>query len=281
MPTLTINCTKDVCVSQRYPSNAYSELRFGSGSNGDSSDKYYVLLGFDSLGLSSSTVSISAATLTVTKMEGSVGLQLQLFQPEPVAASLPHGQESTNYSGRPGTTTSGASSSVSVGTGHSGNINFNVTSIVRAWADGSTAYGIQLEKTTSGGSLIKTIKTALLPVGQRSPLHTNIKLLRPTLRLRSIDRERSPTDGYTFTWSAGSDGRGLYSASQLSYELQVSTNGGSTWGSTYTTSAGVTSYALNMRSYLGLQALQAYYNTTLMYRVRKNKNPVMERHNVL
>lgn len=266
MPTLTINCTKDVCVSQRYPSNAYSELRFGSGSNGDSSDKYYVLLGFDSLGLSSSTVSISAATLTVTKMDGSIGYNSS-FSARAVRLTSSW-SESTNYSGRPGTTTSGASSSVSVGTGHSGNINFNVTSIVRAWADGSTAYGIQLEKTTSGGSLIKTIQDRTSSSRAKITVTYEYKAPAPNPPA-TINRPGTiTTDGYTFTWSAGSDGRGLYSASQLSYELQVSTNGGSTWGSTYTTSAGVTSYALNIRSYLGLQELQAYYNTTLMYRVR-------------
>ena len=74
------------------------------------------------------------------------------------------------------------------------------------------------------------------------------------------------SDSKTFSWTASTDH--IYASSSLSYQLQVSLDGGSTWGSTYTASAGATSLSVNLRTTAGLSSGQYYYNAKLKVRVR-------------
>jgi len=61
---------------------------------------------------------------------------------------------SANWANLPGNTTTG-SADANTGTGHSGNVSFNVKAIVQAWMDGSGYYGFMLCKEASGGIYLK------------------------------------------------------------------------------------------------------------------------------
>lgn len=73
---------------------------------------------------------------------------------------------------------------------------------------------------------------------------------------------------FTHAWTASMDTNGSVSQSQISYEYQISTNAGSSWGAASTTAAGTASATINYRTYLALQATQYFYNTTMRIRVR-------------
>jgi hypothetical protein len=76
------------------------------------------------------------------------------------------------------------------------------------------------------------------------------------------------TDSKTFNWSDASDTSNIFTPAQLMYEMQYSPTGTDPWGSTYTTAAGVSQYALNLRTALSLLAGQYYYNPNGKIRVR-------------
>ena len=83
----------------------------------------------------------------------------------------------------------------------------------------------------------------------------------------------SPTVGSPITgaspslsWGASTDP--VFASNQIAYEVELSFNGGSSWGNLHTTAAGVTSYAPNLKTILGLQAAQYYLNDQFRFRVR-------------
>nr|MDD6334967.1 hypothetical protein [bacterium] len=78
------------------------------------------------------------------------------------------------------------------------------------------------------------------------------------------------TDSKTLSWTAARDSAGLVSASQITYTVQLSTNGGSTYSGITTTAAGAASYAANFRTLLGQKSGQYYYNASCYVRVRAN-----------
>lgn len=264
MATKKLTCTADVSISQKYSGNAYNaadRLAFGAGSG--SGDAYYVLLKFSSLGLSSNTYNITSAKLTVTKISGAIGYNGSFYaRALRITSSW---SESTTYSGKPSTTTTGASGSVSMGTGYSGSVTFDVTAIVQAWANGSSQYGIQLEKTTSGTSLLKCIGDRTSSSAAYITVTYEAKEPAPTTPTVTAPGTIT-SDSKTFSWTASTDH--IYASSSLSYQLQVSLDGGSTWGSTYTASAGATSLSVNLRTTAGLSSGQYYYNAKLKVRVR-------------
>ena len=154
--TMKLTCTADVGISELYSGNAYNtstRLAFGIGSG--TSDEYYALLKFGSLGLDTGAYNITSAKLTVTKISGDLGYNAT-FNAKAVRITSSW-SESTTWSSKPSTTTTGQSAAVSMGTGHSGSVTFDVTDIVQAWADGSSNYGIQLMHSGTTASNIKCI----------------------------------------------------------------------------------------------------------------------------
>jgi hypothetical protein len=83
-------------------------------------------------------------------------------------------------------------------------------------------------------------------------------------------------DEKTFDWSDSSDSAGYFTSAQLMYEWQISYDNGTTWGdgvtqdnnARITTAAGVSQHLINLRTALGLQPQQYYYNTQCKIRVR-------------
>lgn len=264
MATKKLTCTADVSISQKYSGQAYNSagrLAFGSGSS--SSDAYYVLLNFSSLGLSSTAYKVTKAVLTITKIDGAIGYNASFYaRALRVTSSW---SESTTYDTQPSVTTTGASASVSMGTGHSGSVSLDITSIVQSWLAGSAQYGVRLEKTTSGTSLLKCIADRTSSSAAYITVTYEAKAPAPTTPAVTAPGTVT-TDSKTFSWTASADH--IYASSSLSYQLQVSLDGGSTWGSTYTASAGKTSLAVNLRTVAGLSSGQYYYNAGLKVRVR-------------
>lgn len=264
MATVKLTCSKDVSISEQYSSKAYTaadRLAFGRGAA--SGDRYYALLGFSSLSLDPNLYEITKATLTVNKIDGAIGFSAAMnARAQRITSTW---SESTTWSGRPSSTTSGQSAAKSMGEGHSGSVTFDVTDIVTAWQNGSGQYGIQLLQSDSTASRIKTIadrtssNAAYITVtyGQRVPAPT-----APTVTAPGT----ITTDSATFKWSASTDH--IFDATDLKYQLQVSLDGGSTWGSTISTDANTTNYTVNLRSMAGLSAGQYYYNAKLKVRVR-------------
>ena len=156
MASKTLTVSADVGISEKYPSNAYNgadRLAFGVGE--DSSDEYYALLKFSSLGLTAGAYTITKAELTVTKIEGALGYNATF---NAIAQRITSTwSESTTWSSKPSTTSTGQSAAVAMGTGHSGTVKFDVTDIVQAWADGSSQYGILLKQNGTTASRIKCI----------------------------------------------------------------------------------------------------------------------------
>ncbi len=156
MASKTLTVSLDVGISEKYSSNAYNgadRLAFGVGA--DSSDEYYALLHFSSLGLTAGAYTITSAKLTVTKIEGALGYNATF---NAVAQRITSSwSESTNWSNKPSSTSTGQSAAVAMGTGHSGSVTFDVTDIVQAWADGSSQYGILLKQNGTTASRIKCI----------------------------------------------------------------------------------------------------------------------------
>jgi hypothetical protein len=84
------------------------------------------------------------------------------------------------------------------------------------------------------------------------------------------------TDEKTFDCSDSSDSAGYFTSAQLMYEWQISYDNGTAWGdgitqdnnARITTAAGVSQHLINLRTALGLQPQQYYYNTQCKIRVR-------------
>ena len=155
MASKTLTVTSDISISEKYDKvyTAADRLAFGVGA--DSADEYYVLLKFGSLGLDAGVYDIKSAKLTVTKISGALGFNAS-FDARALRITSTW-SESTNWTNKPSTTTTGQSAAVAMGTGHSGSITFDVTSIVQAWADGSSQYGILLKQNGTTASRIKCI----------------------------------------------------------------------------------------------------------------------------
>ncbi len=264
MGTTKLTCTADVCISEGWPGNAYNRsdhLAFGRG--GGSVGRYYALLKFDALSLDPNLYEISSAVLTVTKISGYVGFDAD-FNARALQVTS-NWSESTTWNTQPGATTTGQSPAVAVGRGYSGTINFNVTDIVKAWQSGSGQYGVRLQQDGSTEARIKCIADKSSGSGayitvtwtQREPAPTTPTVTAPGT---------ITSDSKTFGWTASTDR--VFASSQLSYELQVSFDGGSTWVATHTTGAGDTDIVVNMRTVAGLKPGQYYYNSSLKVRVR-------------
>lgn len=264
MATLKLNCKKDVSISEKYsgnPYNASDRLAFGRGAA--SGDRYYALLGFDALSLDFALYKITKAVLTVTKIQGAVGFDASMnARAQRITSSW---SETTTWSGRPGTTTTGQSAAKSTGDGYSGTMSFDVTKIVQAWQSGSGQYGIQLMQSDSTASRIKCIadrttsNAAYITVTyeQREPAPSTPILTSPGTITE---------DSKTFSWKASTDN--IFPSSSLSYQLQVSLDGGNTWSASYSVAANTTQLAVNLRTAAGLKSGQYYYNTKLQVRVR-------------
>lgn len=253
MATKKLTCTADVSISQKYSGQAYNSadrLAFGSGSS--SGDAYYVLLNFSSLGLSSTAYKVTKAVLTITKIDGAIGYNASFYaRAVRVTSSW---SESTTYDTQPSVTTTGASASVSMGTGHSGSVSLDITSIVQSWLAGSAQYGVRLEKTTSGTSLLKCIGSR----GSSSAAYITVtyenKNPAPTAPAPNAPGKITG-DRVTLSWGASSDN--IFSSGQLAYRVQINFGGGDS--SSFYTNPGVTSLTINLREYLGLRAGQYYY----------------------
>ena len=264
MATKKLTCTADVSISEQYSGNAYNgadRLAFGRGAA--SGDRYWALLKFSSLGLAADTYEITKAVLTVTKISGALGFNAAMnARALRVTSSW---SESTTWGSKPSTTTTGQSAVVSMGEGNSGSVNFDVTDIVLAWQGGSSQYGVCLQQSDSTASRIKTIadRTAsgaayiTVTYAERKPEPTTPAVTAPGT---------ITADSHTFKWSAATDN--IFASSKLSYQLQISLDGGSNWSNTYTAAAGKTSLAVDLRTLAGLKAGQYYYNAKLKARVR-------------
>lgn len=73
---------------------------------------------------------------------------------------------------------------------------------------------------------------------------------------------------HTFSCGASSDSGGFFAPSQLFYDFQFSSNGGSTWSAVYSSAQGSPSKAIDIKALLGLQPLQYYYNANCKIRVQ-------------
>ena len=261
MATKKLTCTADVSISQKYPGQAYNgadRLAFGSGSS--SGDTYYVLLNFSNLGLSNTTYEVTKAILTFTKIDGAIGYKASFYSRALRITSS--WSESTTYDTQPSVTATGASAAVAVGTGHSGSVSLDVTNIVQSWLAGNTQYGIRLEKTTSGTSLLKCIgsrtstSAAYITVtyDNKNPAPT-----RPTPKAPG----KITGDSVKLSWGASTDN--IFSSSQLAYRVQINFGNGDS--SSFYTDPGVTSYTINLREYLGLNSSQYYYNKNFTFAV--------------
>lgn len=251
-------------ISEKYSGNAYNSsdrLAFGRGAS--TGDRYYTLLKFSALGLDPDLYKITEAVLTVTKIDGALGFDATMnARALRITSSW---SESTTWSGAPSTTTTGQSAVKAMGTGHSGSVAFDVTDIVQAWQNGSSQYGIQLRQSDSTASRIKCIadrtsnSAAYITVTyeQREPSPTTPVVTAPGT---------ITTDSKTFSWTASTDN--VFASAALSYQLQVSLDGGSTWGDTYSVTANTTQRAVNLRTIAGVKSGQYYYNTKLKVRVR-------------
>ena len=102
---------------------------------------------------------------------------------------------------------------------------------------------------------------------------------KPELYIDWIPREPDPapppsvttpgtikTATHLFDWGDASDT--VFPANQLSYEKQISYNGGTGWSATYTSAQGISQYLLDIKGALGLAAAQYYYNMNCRFRVR-------------
>ena len=264
MATKKLTCTADVSISEQYSGNAYNgadRLAFGRGAA--SGDRYWALLKFSSLGLAADTYEITKAVLTVTKISGALGFNSAMnARALRITSSW---SESTTWGSKPSTTTTGQSAAVSMGEGHSGSVSLDVTDIVLAWQGGSAQHGLCLQQSDSTASRIKTIadRTAsgaayiTVTYAERKPEPTTPTVTAPGT---------ITADSHTFKWSAATDN--IFASSKLSYQLQISLDGGSSWSSSYTAATGKTSLAVNLRTLAGLKTGQYYYNTKLKARVR-------------
>lgn len=261
MATKKLTCTADVSISQKYPGQAYNgadRLAFGSGSS--SGDTYYALLNFSSLGLTDTTYKVTKAVLYFTKIDGAIGYNASFYaRALRITSSW---SESTTYDNQPSVTTTGTPAAVAVGTGHSGSVSLDVTSIVQSWLSGSAQYGIRLEKTTSGTSLLKCIGSRTSSSAAYITVTYENKNPAPTTPTPKAPGKIT-RDSVKLSWSASTDN--IFSSSQLAYRVQI--NFGSGDSSSFYTDPGVTSYTINLKEYLGLNSSQYYYNKNFTFAV--------------
>jgi hypothetical protein len=99
----------------------------------------------------------------------------------------------------------------------------------------------------------------------------------PSLSTPTLSAIPSPitSNTYGFSCSATNDSAGLVDSEDLCYELQISTNDGSTWGgnepgddSFIQSGQGTPSVTANLLSFLSLSVGQYYYNPTVKARMR-------------
>lgn len=81
------------------------------------------------------------------------------------------------------------------------------------------------------------------------------------------------TDEFEFAWNDASDANLVFDPEDLYYDVCISLDGGTTYGSAITTNQGEAFTTVDLRAYLGLTASQYYYNTNVKIKVR-TKTPV-------
>lgn len=157
MSTTKIYATLDISLSEKYDKGYLTNDRLAFGVGEGASDEYYVYINFENLKSKlGDNQKITKAVLTVTKKQGALGFNASFNAvAQRVTSSW---SESTKWSNKPSATTTGQSSAVATGTGHTGEITFDVTSIVQAWYSGSGQYGILLKQNGTTASRIKCIE---------------------------------------------------------------------------------------------------------------------------
>lgn len=155
MASTTIYTTRNVTVSSQYTSQSYtgSYLAFGRGS---SNDEYRLLLQFSVSGLPANVV-VDSATLTIPKVEGAIGSNAGFT----ATCRMNTGSwgSSVNWDTKPSNSATGAATAAT-GTGHSGNVVFDVTTIVQNWVGGTSQYGVVIYLASSvSATHIKTAKS--------------------------------------------------------------------------------------------------------------------------
>lgn len=158
MASVKLTCSANVSISEQYTAQAYtgSRLAYGHGSGGD---EYRLLLNFPSVTAAlPSAAYVTAATLTVTKASGAIGSNAGF---ESVASLITKNwTESSTWDSGITINTAYDSAAVNTGDGHSGNLTYDVTDIVRQWMGGTAQRGIMLRAaTTKNQTLIKVIKS--------------------------------------------------------------------------------------------------------------------------
>lgn len=155
MASTTIYTTRNVTVSSQYTSQSYtgSYLAFGRGS---SNDEYRLLLQFSVSSLPANVV-VDSATLTIPKVEGAIGSNAGFT----ATCRMNTGSwgSSVNWDTKPSNSATGAATAAT-GTGHSGNVVFDVTTIVQNWVGGTSQYGVVIYLASSvSATHIKTAKS--------------------------------------------------------------------------------------------------------------------------
>lgn len=155
MSTTKIYATFDISLSEKYDKGYLTNDRLAFGVGEGASDEYYAYIKFGNLNLGDNK-KITKAVLKVTKKQGALGFNASFNAvAQRVTSSW---DKSTKWSNKPSATTTGQSSVVATGTGHTGEITFDVTSIVQAWYSGSGQYGILLKQNGTTASRIKCIE---------------------------------------------------------------------------------------------------------------------------
>lgn len=156
MSTTKIYATHDISLSEKYDKGYLTNDRLAFGVGEGASDEYYAYINFDNLNLGNNQ-KITKAVLTVTKKQGALGFNAS-FNAVAQRVTSNWTEQSYTWSNKPSATTTGQSSAVATGTGHTGTIAFDVTSIVQAWYSGSGQYGILLKQNDTTASRIKCIE---------------------------------------------------------------------------------------------------------------------------
>ena len=156
MSTTKIYATLDISLSEKYDKGYLTNDRLAFGVGEGASDEYYAYIKFDNLNLGDNK-KITKAVLTVTKKQGAIGFNAS-FNAVAQRVTSNWTEQSYTWSNKPSATTTGQSSAVATGTGHTGTITFDVTSIAQAWYSGSGQYGILLKQNDTTASRIKCIE---------------------------------------------------------------------------------------------------------------------------
>lgn len=156
MSTTKIYATHDISLSEKYDKGYLTNDRLAFGVGEGASDEYYAYIKFGNLNLGNNQ-KITKAVLTVTKKQGAIGFNAS-FNVVAQRVTSNWTEQTYTWSNKPSATTTGQSSAVATGTGHTGTITFDVTSIVQAWYSGSGQYGILLKQNDTTASRIKCIE---------------------------------------------------------------------------------------------------------------------------